>query len=56
MPFDDHPTPDMENVQLKALGKGSRPHIHSAYLPIYSAVAEQSMVSEDLVEPLGLSP
>ena len=50
VPFDDQPTPNMENVQFKAIGKGSRPHIHSAYL---DTGAEQSMVSEDLIETLG---
>ena len=49
--FDDQPTPNMENVQFKAIGKGSRPQIHSAYPDMG---AEQSMVNEDLIEALGL--
>ena len=55
VPFDDCPTPNMENVHFKALGKarpGSRPKTHSAYP---DTGAEQSMVSEDLLETLGLN-
>merc|ERR1711893_128928 len=55
VPFDNCPTPNMENVQFKALGKarpGSRPRTHSAYP---DTGAEQSMVSEDLLETLGLN-
>ena len=55
VPFDDCPTPNMENVKFKALGKAksnSKPKIHSAYP---DTGAEQSMVSEDLLETLGLN-
>ena len=55
VPFDDCPTPNMENVKFKALGKAKsnlKPKVHSAYP---DTGAEQSMVSEDLLETLGLN-
>ena len=52
VPFDDRPTPNMENVTFRAMGKSSNPQVLSAYP---DTGAEQSMVSEDLVETLGLN-
>ena len=52
VPFDDRPTPNMENVTFRAMGKSSNPKVLSAYP---DTGAEQSMVSEDLVETLGLN-
>ena len=51
VPFDDRPTPNMENVTFRAMGKKSNPKVLSAYPDMG---AEQSMVSEDLIETLGL--
>ena len=42
----------MENVTFRAMGKRSNPKVLSAYP---DTGAEQSMVSEDLVETLGLN-
>ena len=42
----------MENVTFRAMGKSSNPLVLSAYP---DTGAEQSMVSEDLVETLGLN-
>ena len=52
MPFDNLPIPNMENVMFRAMGKRSNPQVLSAYPDMG---AEQSMVSEDLVETLGLN-
>ena len=60
VPFDDCPTPNMEDVKFRALSKAkgglgqipwskSQPKVHSAYP---DTGAEQSMVSEDLLETL----
>ena len=51
VPIDNQPTPNMENVRLKTKHLGFRPQVHSAYP---NRGAEQSMVSEDLIEILGL--
>ena len=52
VPFDNLPIPNMENVMFRAMGKRSNPQVLSAYPDMG---AEQSMVSEDLVETLGLN-
>ena len=51
--FDDRQTPNMENVQFRALGE-ARPGSWQTHSAFPDTGAEQSMISEDLLETLGL--